>query len=681
MTRRNFTDGETVRARVLAWLFLCLPALAPSFAWAQEESPEMFGTNLSFEQGEAGKMPAGWSGDTRFYSFAPGGGRNGTSALRLDADGKAYPIASQRLGVAGGTKLLFSAYYRAEGLDGGEAKIAIEWTGGGKWLGGSYSVDLLEEEDDGTGWKKMGGTAMIPLEAEETTLLCYVTRGGKGTVFFDDCQVKEAAVTPFYGITSDHYRHITDGKDRGGVLTIRVGVAAARVVASPKEAAFDMVITPAGGQNEPAESAAALRTIAPTAIGEDYIDYAVPTADLPPGKYTASVTASVPRKSGEGTFESAISLDFTRVEEYAPRRAYIDQYRRLIVDGEPFFPLGCYFGDVKPEELEVYADSPFNCLMPYSSISREALDRCQDKNIKVIYSVKDNYRTLAVKTDEEGDRRTRQTVERLKDHPAIIAWYINDELPQTMLPQLTARRDQMETLDPGRPTWVVLYQIDEIRDYIPTFDVIGSDPYPIPYRPASSAGDAAVKTYRGALGLHALWQVPQIFDWACYKNSDEEKKAHRPPTLEEMRGMFWMQIAGGANGLIAYSWFDLRRMDKTTAEGGAAYVREPFDQRWAEVKAVAAEVARYIPVHLAVDPAIEAKVTDKQATKETMVRLWGHEGKTWMLIVNRLDRPQTVGFEAPRAESAEVQLGGNLTSFEGGRGRSSWPRFSRALWF
>ena len=51
-----------------------------------------------------------------------------------------------------------------------------------------------------------------------------------------------------------------------------------------------------------------------------------------------------------------------------------------------------------------------------------------------------------------------------------------------------------------------------------------------------------------------------------------------------------------------------------------------------------------------------------------MVRLYGHEGKTWMLIVNRLDQPQTVGFEAPEAESADVSLGGKLTSFEEGKG-------------
>ena len=389
---------------------------------------------------------------------------------------------------------------------------------------------------------------------------------------------------------------------------------------------------------------------------------------MPPRKYTATVTAVLPRKSGEGTFASSISLDFTRVEEYPERYAYIDRYRRLIVDGKPFFPLGCYFLQVNPSELETFADSPFNCLMPYVGISREALDLCQKKNIKVIYSVKDNYLTLNAKSDEDGDQRTRRTVEELKDHPAIIAWYINDELPQSMMRQLTARRDQMERLDPGRPTWVVLYQVDEIRDYMPTFDVIGTDPYPIPRSPASVAGDAVNKTYRGTLGLRALWQVPQIFDWASYKDNDEERKAHRPPTLEEMRGMFWMQIAGGANGLVAYSWFDLLKMDKTLAEGGRALVREPFDRRWADVKTAAAEVANYIPVLLAIDPTIEAHVTGNQAAADTMVRLYGHEGKTWMLIVNRLNEPQTVAFEASEAESAEIELGGKLTSFEAGQG-------------
>ena len=659
----------TYRERIVFTLFIGILGIlvlmcreAPVLA---QVADLMYGTNLSFEQAPEKGMPNHWSGDANHFSVDRGAGRNGTAALRLDADGEHYSIASQMIDVVPGTRLDYSTYVRSEDLKDGRPMIAIEWTGKGKWLGGSYSKNRSSDEDGVDGeWKKIGNICMIPTEAEQVRVHCYVSKGGKGTAWFDDCRVKEVIHSVYSAITSDHYRHIADGKDRDGKLTIRVGVAFSRNVASPRDAAAPMVIS----NQESAE----LMKLDPAGFGEDYIDYIVPAGELPPGKYTAKVTSPIANNDAKEEPGQSISLVFTRVEEYPARYAYIDQYRRLIVDGQPFFPLGCYFGGVSEEDLAIYADSAFNCLMPYSPISREALDRCQDKNIKVLYSVKDNFKTLAASSEQDGIDRTRRMVEKVKDHPAIIAWYINDELPLWMIRELIDRRDLLEELDPGRPAWVVLYQVNEIRDYIPTFDVVGTDPYPIPRHPAAEAADAAIKAYRGSLGMHALWQVPQIFDWASYKTTDEEKKADRPPTLEEMRGMFWMQIAGGANGLIAYSWFDLRLMDKTTAEGGHAFVREPFEERWADVKTAAAEVASYFPVLLAVDPVIEARigngVSGDDPSVHTVTRLYGHEGKTWMLIVNRLTEPLTVPFEAPEAESAEVQLGGKLISFEQGKG-------------
>ena len=697
MTRFVPRNIETLRAYLLALAFFGCLALVPRTVPARDQNfgdqntsnqntEGLFGTNLSFEQESDNGLPAGWFGDPSFFSFEKGSGRNGTSAFRLNADSQTSAQGSQILDVAPGTNLEYSVYVRAQDGEVGSVNVAIEWSAQGKYIGGSYSNRVIEEDGTDSLWKKIGGAAQVPLGVDRVTLLFYAMPGVTGTFWFDDCRVKEVCPAPFSGITSDHYRHITDGKDRGGLLTIRVGVALGRVVNSPREITEPLVITPDTAasnttasntaENNTAENntahggaqAAELMKLSPCAYGEDYIDYTVPAGELPPGKYTASITVAVPRKSGFGLFHSTISLPFTRVDAYPERRAYIDRYHRLIVDGEPFFPLGCYFQEVRRSELETFADSPFNCIMPYAQISREELDWCQELNIKVLYSVINNFRTRVAESDEDGDERTRLTVEALRDHPAIIAWYINDELPLTMLPQLTARRDQMEELDPSRPTWVVLYQVNELREYIPTFDVIGTDLYPIPQYSASVAADAAKKTSRGSLGMHAMWQVPQIFDWASYKDNDEEKKANRPPTFEEIRGMFWMHIAGGANGLVAYSWFDLVLMDKTTEHGGHAYTREPFEERWSDVKRAAAEVANYIPVLLAVDPTIEARVSGDQAANDTVVRLYGHEGKTWMLIVNLLDIPQTVPFEAPEAESAEIQLGGKLAAFAEGKG-------------
>ena len=83
---------------------------------------------------------------------------------------------------------------------------------------------------------------------------------------------------------------------------------------------------------------------------------------------------------------------------------------------------------------------------------------------------------------------------------------------------------------------------------------------------------------------------------------------------------------------------------------------------------ISPRIAQFFPVLLAVDPAIDARVRDEPGADDTVVRLYGHEGKTWMLIVNLLDETQTVPFEASEAESAELQLGGKLVSFEEGKG-------------
>ena len=293
------------------------------------------------------------------------------------------------------------------------------------------------------------------------------------------------------------------------------------------------------------------------------------------------------------------------------------------------------------------------------------LDLCQEKNIGVIFSVKDNFPNLSVNTAEEGIERTKEMVAENKDHPAIFAWYINDELPLSMLDELTARRDLMEELDPSRPTWVVLYQIDDIRGYIPTFDVIGTDPYPIPSDAASVAASHSLRTNAATFHFQADWQVPQIFNWASYKKG-EEKKGFRAPTYDEMRSMAWMAIAGGANGLVFYSWFDLWRMDKTVENGGAALVREPFEERWPQVKKMAAEIAEYFPVLLAVEKP-KTVTLDAEQSENVIMRLYGHEGKTWALLVNTATEPRTAVLNAPSDSPAETQLGGRIASQADGK--------------
>ena len=59
--------------------------------------------------------------------------------------------------------------------------------------------------------------------------------------------------------------------------------------------------------------------------------------------------------------------------------------------------------------------------------------------------------------------------------------------------------------DPNHPTWAVLYQVREVGDYIETFDVIGTDPYPIGRRPASMAGQWTAETFGQVCGARPMW--------------------------------------------------------------------------------------------------------------------------------------------------------------------------------
>jgi hypothetical protein len=340
-------------------------------------------------------------------------------------------------------------------------------------------------------------------------------------------------------------------------------------------------------------------------------------AGLRPGRYTVRVSLDDRRSSKPlgAKAEPIVLLD------RAPQaRVYIDDHNRLIADGKPFLPLGCYWGagDMKDDLLATFADSAFSCLMPYGNPTREQMDLARKHGLRVLYSIKDSYFGAACVADiksEAGERPwTDGVMRRFRDHPALLGWYLNDELGLEYLDRLTAHQEWAHELDPNHPTWVVLYQYGQIREYAPSFDAVGTDPYPIPEHPRR-ASEWARATVEGVARSRPVWMVPQIMSWKCY----DPKGSGRTPTLEEMRSMAWQCLCEGANGLVFYSFFDIRRDPDT-----------PFDVQWPRVKQVAAEVARWAPVLLSV----ERPEPGSAAGDCLHVRKAAQGGKTYLFVVN-----------------------------------------------
>ena len=150
----------------------------------------------------------------------------------------------------------------------------------------------------------------------------------------------------------------------------------------------------------------------------------------------------------DGAKLGATSLMFHRPARMPKRRVWIDGHRRTIVDGQPFFPLGMFSGS--KNRFAEYVKGPFNTFMPYEPLDAVEMDFFHTNGIKVIYSVKDVYAAMAEKapscvTSAEAENAYVQAkVDAFRMHPALLAWYVNDERTLELFKPLRARQDLLE---------------------------------------------------------------------------------------------------------------------------------------------------------------------------------------------------------------------------------------------
>ncbi len=331
-------------------------------------------------------------------------------------------------------------------------------------------------------------------------------------------------------------------------------------------------------------------------------------------------------------------------------KVYIDRANNTIVDGKPFFPLGWY-GAPDEEHLAEIADSPFNCLLAYGTNLKPRnwmtryLDEVHNKGLKLIYCMNDVYPT-ATYLDGKGwegitgnDRIADAVIRAYKDHPAILAWYLNDELPGTLVPQLENYYDVFRKTDPNHPCYVVLCNMAELKRFRRTTDIFGVDPYPIPHNPVTMVAQWADAAHAAVKGRKPIWLVPQAFAWYQYrpegsdrgrKPTAEELKTGRAPTCEESRCMTYLALAHGAKGLIYYCYYDLR-------------VLPQYAEMRAWMKKIGGEVKELFPVLLS--PEDLGPVDPSPPDPAIHTKLKRSSGRLYLIAVNAADEPRRATFD------------------------------------
>ncbi|MBT3375260.1 MAG: hypothetical protein HN742_32720 [Lentisphaerae bacterium] len=597
-----------------------LPDLSGYRVHGAPQRPGPIVTNGEFENGVEGwKLAEG-------YRVDPTAGRGGTGAMFYERTNPAeYPLPSQSLHLEPGGRYRFSALIRTENVSKGThggATLCIQYTKGGKWLSGRYPAGISGTKD----WTRVEAVTTVPADAESSSLTLYFRPKATGKAWFDDVTVIREK--PRWSVYLIQPGRETIPPDNGHVL---LGSCLEGVVCRPPDAVKETDLL---CRIEVARTGTPQhQTMAKVCDGRIVADL----GKLPEGAAHLRLTLLDTRHRWF-LGNASIPVTVARPKRPTPANACeIDKRGRAIVNGRPFLPVGLYHHAFRTrEDFDLIAASPFNCIMPYNSLYMrfpdsklrgvsgitQVLDACSDANLKVIFSIKDVYegtkyaaiRGLGV----EGETAVvSKAVNSFRTHPALLAWYINDELPTSMLDRLTARRREVNRLDPFHPTWAVFCSFDEVPMYGPTCDVVGVDPYPIRdsksrdmerVRHGMNMAERAVGTPEGM----AVWAVPQIMNWACYDQQARKDRAYyeakfRDPSEHEMLSMSLLCAIQGAKGFIYYSFSDLSGHISATA-------KPDFSRRWPEVCRMAKTMTDLAPFLLSDKDGPDVTVTAEEGS-------------------------------------------------------------------
>ncbi|MBC7326636.1 hypothetical protein H5T87_00785 [bacterium] len=633
-------------------IMLILAILCFIASFAKDEKTANLVVNGGFENSKGG-IPLDWSLPSDICTLDPDNPHSGKFSLRYTrTDDKDYRLVTQKLPCIPGKLYKVSVWVKGENIKGNPADqgagFCIEWSDAeGKWLGGYYPSCI-----SGTfNWTEISSLVRIPKEAKSVHITLYLRKGTTGTAWFDDVVVQRTAA-PFSNIhlISPSYRGILQLPSKGKKALAKLTV---------NRDDYDLVGATIRIRNFLMDRSgkSLAKSEEELSAEKEEIILSLPLPELKEGNYYWIIQILT------GDRELATENIPIKVVRKMNEKVYIDEKGRLIVDGKPFFPLGLYLGPTDEEHLKRISEAGFNTILCYGYGAGENpkayMDRAEKYGLKVIYSIKDFYEGTPYfpQRGKSGLELAKEYVEELRNHPALLAWYINDELPVAYIPQLTAMFNLVKKLDPNHPQFQVLYEIPDLELYYNCTDIIGVDPYPIPSQPITMVSDWTRAAIKAMSNAKPVWVVPQIFDWSVYNPANTP----REPTFEEKKNMFYQAIIQGAKGLIAYSYFDLLR---TT--GGKEADKELFERRWKEVSYIAGEIKKLIPILLEGEdiPQLQGSIADGKV----LIRGLSHKGIIYILVANTVSEDSQISISIPgKGWRKAKRIDGSLLNLKGNK--------------
>ena len=377
--------------------------------------------------------PLNWSTGSAFRRSTVQHVAGASASLEYrNADPALYQMITQHVpagAVQPGHQYTLSADIMAAGLNasafGGGATICAQWQAPpfyGDYLGGGPAGV--------TNWTAVSLTFVYPPSAPLMSVAAYVrpltpgtNRTPTGVAFFGNMTLVHDPPPPMRSeIVSPLYRGRIRHANASAVVRVHL-----HFELDPRETAN--VTVSAVLQRRAGGAAIATQHMGPfqfaSGRASEQLDFSFPEAGtLSPGEYAVRITCT------DGTVERSQLHNFTRLEDNAPPAAVaFDALQRTLVDNQPFFPVGWFFGageEMTPGgadfwRFELLSKSAFNTVMPYGESTLANLDAAANLNMKVVSSLKQAY---------FGRKCARN-----HSWTKIILWISSDRLPVSTVPK------------------------------------------------------------------------------------------------------------------------------------------------------------------------------------------------------------------------------------------------------
>lgn len=310
----------------------------------------------------------------------------------------------------------------------------------------------------------------------------------------------------------------------------------------------------------------------------------------------------------------------------------IDEYGRFLLDGKPYVQhsLGLEYVSDLPI-LDFAAKSGFKdvCIQIRERIATVELKRIFDRCAKV------GLRIIPWLDGRMSRERFTEHIEALREHPALLCWYVYDEPTGERFAEADARVKLAKKLDPSHPA-LVNYLSNHLENQ--TGDIFSTDVYPIPHS-APNAAINAVKRMNAAAAKDGkpVWMWLQGTGYAYWMD--------REPSPRELSCMAYGSLIAGARGIYYFA-----QIPRT---------RECFD----EMRALCVETDALTPVLCSLDAAPTVRC-DEQSV---LCAAFALGAEVWVLAVSTEAESVKAKFElATDATTAGVVFEGRSIPVRGG---------------